>query len=200
MNKPPERPWEHGPNPPAHLHAKPGPGGLLLAAADEVRSAGPLRLALGAVGIVGIAFGVVRILTSADATKPLQLIKWLIAAVILHDAILAPATVVVSWAVARVVKGRAQAYVLAGLAVAALTTLVAMPLLYRHGKSAPGTTLLTRNYAVNLLVLLAVIAVGSAIAYLVLGRRARTAPAALAAPPATAGAPSSMNDRVPRDH
>ena len=193
MNKPPERPWEHGPNPPAHLYAKPGPGGQLLAAAQEVRAAGPLRLGLGAVGIVGIAFGVLRILTSWDATKPLQLIKWLIAAVILHDAILAPATVVVSWAVARVVKGRAQAYVLAGLAVAALTTLIALPLLYRHGKSAPGSTLLTRNYGVNLLVLLAVIAVGSAVAYLVLGRRAATGAA-------TAGAPSSMNDRVPRDH
>lgn len=192
MNKPPERPWEHGPNPPAHLHAKPGPGGLLLAAADEVRSAGPLRLALGAVGIVGIAFGVVRILTSADATKPLQLIKWLIAAVILHDAILAPATVVISWAVARMIKGRAQAYVLSGLAVAGLTTLVALPLLYRHGKSAPGTTLLTRNYGVNLLVLLAVIAIGSAIAYLIMGRRT--------APTATAGAPSSVNDRAPHDH
>lgn len=193
MNKPPLRPWEHGDNPPAHLHGKPGPGAQLLAAAEEVRTAGPLRLGLGAVGIVAIAFGAIRILTSNQATKPLQLAKWLIAAVILHDAIFAPATVVVGWAVARMVRGRAQAYVLAGLAVAAVTTLIALPLMYRHGKAAPGSTLLTRNYALNLLVLLAVVVLGSAIAFVVTGR-------ATGRRAATAGAPSSTNDLPPHDH
>lgn len=193
MNKPPLRPWEHGDNPTAHLHGKPGPGAQLLAAAEEVRTAGPVRLGLGTLGIVAIAFGAIRILTSSQATKPLQLAKWLIAAVILHDAIFAPATVVVGWAVARVVRGRAQAYVQAALAVAVATTLIALPMIYRHGKSASGSTLLTRNYAVNLLVLLAVIVVAGAVAYVVAaratGRRA-----------ATAGAPSSTNDLPPHDH
>ena len=194
MNKPPARPWEHVDNPPPHLHGKPGPGTQLMAAAEEVRTAGPLRLGLAAVGIVAIAFGALRILSSPEATKPLQLAKWLIAAVILHDAIFAPATVVVGWAVAKLVRGRAQAYVQAGLAVAVATTLIALPLMYRHGKSAPGTTLLTRNYAMNLLVLLAVIAVGVAIAFVVTGRATgRTGPT-------SAAAPSSMNDRPPHDH
>lgn len=193
MNKPPLRPWEHGDQPPAHLHGKPGPVAQLLAAAEEVRTAGPLRLGLGALGIVAIAFGAIRILTSSQATKPLQLVEWLIGAVILHDAIFAPATVVVGWAVARVVRGRAQAYVQAALAVAVAATLIALPMIYRHGKSSPGSTLLTRNYAVNLLVLLAVVVVAGVVAFVVAGR-------ATGRRAATAGAPSSTNDLPPHDH
>lgn len=157
----------------------------------ELKGAGPFRLGLGAVGVAAILFGVLRILSSTDATKPLQLAKWLIAAVILHDAILAPATVVTGWLIAHVVRGRAQAYVKAGLAIAGVTAVIALPQIYRHGKSAPGTTLLQRNYGLNLAILVGLIAVVAVLAY---------AAATLRSARPSAQAVSSTNERPPQDH
>ena len=141
-------------------------------AAAEVRGAGPIRLGLGGLGILVILFGAVRILHDHAETHPISLVKWLIGAIIVHDAIIAPVTVAVGWAVARTIPGRAQAFVQAALAVAGVATLVALPLIYRHGKSAPGTTLLRRAYSLNLLILYGVIALAAAAAYALQGRRA----------------------------
>ena len=134
-------------------------------AVAEIRGAGPMRVGLGGLGILVILFGALRILHDHTQTHPIGLAKWLIGAIVVHDAVLAPITVGVGWLVAKVVRGRAQAFVQAALAVAGVTTLVALPLIYRHGKSAPGTTLLRRAYGLNLLILFGVIAVGAVLAY-----------------------------------
>lgn len=146
-------------------------------AAAEVRGAGPVRLALAAVGILVIAFGAVRILYDHTNTHPFGLAKWLAGAIIVHDFVIAPVSLGIGWAVARAVPGRAQAYVQGALAVAGVTTFVALPLIYRHGQSAPGTTLLRRAYGLNLLILLAVIALGAVAAYLLQSRRRSGSPA-----------------------
>jgi hypothetical protein len=48
---------------------------------------------------------------------------------------------------------------------------VAAPMIYRRGKSQPGQSLLERDYLANLLIILACIAVGTGVAYLVRVRR-----------------------------
>lgn len=145
-------------------------------AALEVRGAGPVRLGLAAIGLLAMAFGGLRILQNRTQTHPFSVAKWLIGMVVVHDGIIAPVTVALGWAVARTIPGRAHAFVQGALAIAGVTALVALPLIYRHGQAAPGTTLLQRAYGLNLLILFAVIALGTAVAYAVQTRRVARRP------------------------
>lgn len=124
-----------------------------------------LRISLGAVGILGIAYGAWRVLGNASASKPPKLAEWLIGTVFLHDFILVPITLGVGYLLTRTVRPRARRYLQGGLVTAALVTAVAIPLIYRRGKGLPGKTLEVRNYGANLLIILAVIAAVTAAAY-----------------------------------
>jgi len=125
------------------------------------------RWLLGTVGVLLLGYGAWRIFQYSQATQPKQLGIWLLAALVLHDGILSWLVVGVGWLLARFVPGRARAYLQGGLITAGLVTLVAAPLIYRHGKSQPGQALLERNYLANLLILLAAIAAVTGLAYLV---------------------------------
>lgn len=137
-----------------------------------LRGAGPLRLGLGALGALVIGYGALRLLQDSKDTKPWALAKWLIGFGILHDGVIAPLTVALGWLVARYVHPRARAYVQGALVVAGIVTIMALPLLHRQGKSAPGSALLTQNYTANLAILLAFIAVCTVALYGVRGRGA----------------------------
>jgi hypothetical protein len=146
-----------------------------------------LRLLLGLSGAAGIGYGIYQLLQHSAATHPWEVVTWLGIALIVHDGVLAWVVVVVGWVVARVFPPRVRAYVQGGLACAALITLIALPLIYRRGKAAPGLTLLTQDYAAHLGVLLAVVAAVTAAAYgmrVLRGRQGR----------------SSANDRPFSDH
>ena len=179
MSAAPKRPWDRtDPEWAAQHHRAAGAGSpvaalrhQIVAGVGELRGAGPLRLGLGSLGIVAILFGAVRILTNPAATKPVHLALWLAAVVIVHDGIIAPVTVVVGYLIARVIRGRPQAYVQAAVAMAAMIAVIALPQIYRRGKSAPGTTLLHRNYALNLVIIVGAVAVLAALAYAITGRR-----------------------------
>ena len=136
------------------------------AVAAELRRAGPFRLALGTVGAATVGYAIVSILRDTDHTKPIEVAKWLIGTVIIHDGVIAGVTVGVAWLIARVVPRRARAFVQSGLAVAAVTTLFALPLIYRRGKSSPGSTLVRQNYVGNLTIILAAIAAVTVACYL----------------------------------
>src|SRR5439155_6760043 len=80
-----------------------------------------------ATGALMVGYGVWRILGDAQTTKPLKLGEWLLAAIVLHDGVLAWLVLGVSWLVARVVPPRARTYVQGGLVCAALLTVIALP-------------------------------------------------------------------------
>ena len=145
------------------------------------------RLLLGTPGALLVGYGAWRLLGNAEETKPLKLAEWLLAAVILHDGVLAWLVLGVSWLVARVVPGRARTYVQAGLVCAALLTVIALPLIYRRGHAAAGLTLLEQNYAAHLAVLLGIVAGLACVAYAVRVLRDRRQRV------------SSANDRPPTD-
>ncbi len=116
------------------------------------------RVAFGAVGVLVICYGALRLLQDSKDTKPFEVAKWLVGAVVIHDGILAPITVGIGWLITRYVPGRARAYVQSALATAAMVSVVAWPLIHRRGKSEPGTTLERQNYGVNLAIVLGIIA------------------------------------------
>jgi hypothetical protein len=129
------------------------------------------RWLTGSLGVLLLGYGIWRIFQFSAATQPRQLGGWLVAALVLHDGILAWLVVGAGWLLGRFVPGRARAYLQGGLITAGLVALVAAPMIYRRGKSQPGQALLERNYLANLLIIFAGIAVVTGVAYLVRVRR-----------------------------
>lgn len=124
-----------------------------------------VRIVLGTLGLGAILYGAVRILQSPAAVNPLDLFVWLAGALILHDGILAPIVTVFGFLMARLIPGRARAYIQGGLIVGALVTTFTVVEIYREGKSRPGNALLEQDYTRNLLVILAVVLVLTAALY-----------------------------------
>jgi len=140
------------------------------------------RWLLGGLGVALLAYGGWRIFQFSDATQPRQLALWLVAALVLHDGILSWLVVGVGWLLARLVPGRARAYLQGGLVTAGLVAVVAAPMIYRRGRSQPGQALLERDYLANLALIVAGIAVVTGAAYLL--RVRQDARAAKLRPPA----------------
>jgi hypothetical protein len=147
-----------------------------------------IRMMLGTLGTLTILYGAWRIIGTARLTRPTTLAEWLIGAVIAHDAVIAPATMVVGLALNKVVAPRARRYVVGALIASALVTAVAVPLIYRRGTQPRSTTLEAQDYGLHLAVLVGLIAAAAAAAYFVRVLRDRRAQQL-----------SDANDRPPAD-
>jgi hypothetical protein len=126
-----------------------------------------LRAVIGALGLGGAAYGVVALL-DLGAANLRDVATWLVGGVVLHDGLVAPATIAVGFLVGRVWRGRPPAAVVVGALVLGTATLVAVPVLGRFGARADNPTLLDRNYVLGWLVLATLTVVVSGVAALVL--------------------------------
>ena len=90
------------------------------------------RIALGVAGGLLLAFGVFRLVTTLDHPDLLALAVWLAVAIVLHDGVIAPATVGAGVLLTRV-PPRVRRYVQGALIVGALITVIALPLINRRG-------------------------------------------------------------------
>ena len=137
------------------------------------------RIALIVAGALLLAFGAFRLVTQLDHGDLFVLAVWLVMAVVLHDLVVAPATVGAGVALT-LVPPRARRYVQGVLVVGALVTVIAIPLIRRRNTQPAIKAILLRDYAGNLALLLGlIVAVGVAL-YLARVFRDRTAD-----PPAT---------------
>lgn len=125
------------------------------------------RLILGIAGGALIAYGAWRILGTARLTRPRTLALWLVGAVAVHDGVLAPLTMTTGYVIGKIFKPRGRRYVTGALVTAAMITAVAAPLIHRRGRAPAGSTLEARDYASNLVLLLAAVALLATVAYLV---------------------------------
>jgi hypothetical protein len=148
---------------------------------------GPARPAYGrgfwlavATGGLVMAFGGWGLLGHAAATRPAAWARWLVAAVLVHDLLVAPALLAAGWLVGRL-PGRWRAPVRAALVVSATVVLVTLPAFLGDGRTTqPGNaSLLPNHYGRSLALVLA--PVWSAALLAVLLRR--PGPAAGADPP-----------------
>ncbi|MEO8329785.1 MAG: hypothetical protein ABI586_07275 [Candidatus Nanopelagicales bacterium] len=124
-----------------------------------------LRLPLAIAGIALGLFGVFRLLTEVPADLLVVLLVWLIAALIIHDGIVSPLIVAAGWCLARLVPPRARRYVQFTFIVAAMLTVVAIPLIYREDTQPRAESMLLQNYVGNLTLLIALVAALSLLAY-----------------------------------
>lgn len=126
-----------------------------------------LRLPLGIAGVLLVLFGLFRLLTQVPIFPLVILALWLVGALVIHDGILSPIVVAVGWAIARVVPPRARRYLQGALIMAALVTVIAIPMIYRQGSQPKSKSILLQNYGGNLTLLLGLIAALTLLAYAV---------------------------------
>lgn len=111
-----------------------------------------VRVLLGLVGIGLAAFGVLRLLDLGGENLRAAG-TWLIGGVLLHDAVLAPATLLVWFVAVRALGRKPPGPVIVGVVVLASTTLVAVPVLGRRLARPDNATLLDRDYVTGWFVL-----------------------------------------------
>ena len=146
------------------------------------------RIILATLGILLLLYGIVRLLINIPNPELGWVALWLVAALIIHDAVIAPSVVGVGWLLRRLLPDRGRRYVQMGLIIAAAVTIIAVPMIYRRGSQPPQKTLLIQNYAANVALLLGIIAGVTLAAYAVRVVRGRSRPFSSAPP---------SNDPVP---
>ncbi len=128
-----------------------------------------------------VGYGGQRLLTGTPVADLRPLAVWLIAAVLIHDGVVSPAVLGAGWVVKRL-PPRPRRFVQAGLVVSGMLIVVAAPLINRQGTQVASKGLLLRDYAANLALLLALVALVSAGGYLWSLAQGRSGTAAGASP------------------
>ena len=125
------------------------------------------RIALAALGIVLVLYGAGRILFSVPPSLLVVLGVWMAGAWAIQHGVVSPLVVAVGAALRRLVPDRGRRFLQAGLIVAAMVTVVAIPLIARQGTQPPTKALLLQNYGANLALLLGLIGGVTLVAYAV---------------------------------
>ncbi|MEJ5945755.1 hypothetical protein WDZ17_10680 [Pseudokineococcus basanitobsidens] len=133
------------------------------------------RVLLVVVGVAVMAFGVLGFVLDAGDTGPVASWVVLAAFAVGHDALFAPAVLVVVAVASRLVPDRAVPVVRAALLVSGALALVALPLVLGLGDDPSEPSALPLDYGRNLLVSLAVVWAVAALALLVPRRGRRRA-------------------------
>jgi hypothetical protein len=134
------------------------------------------RIILAVVGIGVGTYGISQLLTQIPIQNLVVLALWLIGALIIHDGLLSPTVVGVGAALRRYIPDRGRRYLQFGLIMAAMVTVIAVPMIYRANREPPSKALLLQDFSTNLTVLLAVLGGATLVAYAI--RVARDRPAA----------------------
>ena len=129
------------------------------------------RVVLAIAGVGLLLYGAVQLLTHVPPPNLVWLVVWLLAVLLIHDVVVAPTVVGLGWVIGGRVPPRGRSYLQAGLVVAAMFTVIALPLMLRQGSRPAEKAMLLQNYALNWVLLLIAVAVVLAGAYLV--RRSR---------------------------
>ncbi len=134
------------------------------------------RIVLAVVGVGVGTYGIFQLLTQLPWQTLALLALWLIGALIIHDGLLSPAVIGVGAALRRYVPDRGRRYLQFGLIMAAMVTVIAVPMIYRANTQPPAKALLLQDFGINLTVLLAAIGGGTLIAYAIRVARDRSVP------------------------
>ena len=106
------------------------------------------RVLIGGIGLAVAAYGA-WLLLGDDLADLVTIAVWLAAGVVLHDFVLVPLTLGVSWLGLRVLPGGSRAAASAGLVVLGTLTVLAVPVLGRWGANTDNATILDRHYGLG---------------------------------------------------
>lgn len=116
--------------------------------------------------IAGVAFGLRGAWLVKDFTgeQLWSAATWVVGGVVLHDALLAPATVVLGLLAARVLPARLRTPASVAFVLWATVTVASIPVLSGQGGKPDNDTILHRPYLMSWLVLTTVLALGALVA------------------------------------
>ena len=129
-------------------------------------------LAVG-MGLAALGYGVDGLVTMSRATHPPQAARWLIGAVVLHDAVAVPVTAAVGLLVSRVVRAPYRAVVQGAMLVSAAVALASLPLWRGYGGAPGNPSVDPLPYGRNLLIVLAAVWAGAGLIMMVRAVRVR---------------------------
>ncbi|WP_134360982.1 hypothetical protein [Cryobacterium sp. TMT1-3] len=112
-----------------------------------------IRLVLVGIGVLLLAWGAFVLFDSVRLTRIPGVALWIAAAIVLHDAILAPIVFALGLALRRVGRratGMVIAIVQGGIVVGSLVSLVAVPLIVAENFAPANPTVLPLNYGLSL--------------------------------------------------
>jgi hypothetical protein len=112
-----------------------------------------VRAVIGAVGVVVGLFGAWFLLTRQDLDQLVGAATWLAVGVVLHDGVLAGATLLLGAVALRLLPRAARAPAVVAFVVLGSVTVLAVPVLGRFGERSDNATLLDRDYTAGWLVL-----------------------------------------------
>ncbi|ORT95156.1 hypothetical protein UK99_13990 [Frankia casuarinae] len=121
-----------------------------------------LRGVAVAAGLAAIGYGVDGVLTHQQATRPPNTVVWLIGGVLVHDALLVPATMLVGFLLTRLVPPPYRSVAQGALLVNAAVALSSLPLWRGYGGDPGNPTVNPLPYGRNLALVLAVVWAGAA--------------------------------------
>ncbi len=143
------------------------------------------RLVLGALGVLGIGYALLGMLTHLPPDQLIGVLAWLAAALLLHDGVLVPLTTLSGHGLRRLgsgLTGLSQTFIRAVLLFGAVTTLLVAPLLKAQmvlqpsgPESGVNTTVLQGNYTLSLAFMWAALLVCTAAAVAIVEVYARLA-------------------------
>lgn len=116
-----------------------------------------------ALGWIVTTVGVWGLVSDSDRTQPTESVRFVVGAAIVHDLLLAPVVILAGWALAKAVPARARGPVQAALLVSAVVALFSVPFVRGYGRVAPNPSILPRNYAAGLTIILVAIWVATAL-------------------------------------
>ena len=129
------------------------------------------RVLIGGIGLAVAAYGV-WLLLGDDLADLVTIAVWLAAGVVLHDFVLVPLTLGVSWLGGRLLPEGSRAPAAGGLVLLGTLTLLAVPVLGRWGANADNATILDRHYGLGWLAVAGLTIMG--VLLVVVARRGRS--------------------------
>lgn len=105
-----------------------------------------VRLGLGGLGVAVAAYGAWLLWSRQRPEQVLEVAKWGVGGIVLHDVVVAGAVLLVAILVTRAVPRVARVPATVGAVVLTTVTLVAVPVLLAYGRKPDNPTLLDRDY------------------------------------------------------
>jgi hypothetical protein len=144
-----------------------------------------IRVATFVAGLAAAAYGIRFLLERGWANLEAAL-TWLVAGVVLHDAVLAPVVLGVAWGAQRLLGRRRLGPWAVGLVLLGPLTLLAVSVLGRFGARADNPTLLDRNYWGGWSLVVVAVCIGILVGWYA-GRRGRARTQGIAPRPVEGG-------------
>jgi hypothetical protein len=104
-----------------------------------------------------MAFGVVSLFHSSSRTHPDQWVRWFLGSLVAHDFIVAPVVFTIGALLVGRIPAPWRAPIQGGLIATGILTLMSWPFLRGYGRDPNDPSVLPNNYAVSLVIVLAVV-------------------------------------------